>query len=83
MEARIEPLNGPLPAISWRWDPETDILDPILRKGPEVEGYLDEQPDEQHGHEPKFEPAQSTEAPLRGDDRQDGKDDRQEERDHC
>jgi hypothetical protein len=26
MEARIEPLNGPLPAISWRWDPETDIL---------------------------------------------------------
>jgi hypothetical protein len=26
MEARIEPLNGALPAISWRWDPETDIL---------------------------------------------------------
>jgi hypothetical protein len=26
MEARIEPLSGPLPTISWRWDPETDIL---------------------------------------------------------
>jgi hypothetical protein len=26
MEARVEPLTGGLPAISWRWDPETDIL---------------------------------------------------------
>jgi hypothetical protein len=26
MEARIEPLSGSLPSISWRWDPETDIL---------------------------------------------------------
>lgn len=26
MEARVEPLSGPLPAITWRWDPETDIL---------------------------------------------------------
>jgi hypothetical protein len=26
MDARIEPLSGPLPSISWRWDPETDIL---------------------------------------------------------
>lgn len=26
MEARIEPLTGSLPAIGWRWDPETDIL---------------------------------------------------------
>jgi hypothetical protein len=26
MEARIEPLNGPLPSIAWRWDAETDIL---------------------------------------------------------
>ncbi|MDQ3427819.1 MAG: hypothetical protein M3477_08300 [Gemmatimonadota bacterium] len=26
MEARVEPLTGSLPAISWRWDPETDIL---------------------------------------------------------
>src|SRR3954464_1537934 len=26
MDARIEPLSGALPAIAWRWDPETDIL---------------------------------------------------------
>ena len=26
MAARIEPLSGALPAVSWRWDPETDIL---------------------------------------------------------
>ena len=26
MEARVEPLGGGLPSISWRWDPETDIL---------------------------------------------------------
>src|ERR1043165_1600074 len=26
VEARVEPLTGPLPAIAWRWDPETDIL---------------------------------------------------------
>ena len=26
VEARVEPLTGPLPAIGWRWDPETDIL---------------------------------------------------------
>ena len=26
MEAKIEPLAGALPAITWRWDPETDIL---------------------------------------------------------
>ena len=26
MEARVEPLAGGLPSISWRWDPETDIL---------------------------------------------------------
>ena len=25
-ETRIEPLNGKLPKISYRWDPETDIL---------------------------------------------------------
>jgi hypothetical protein len=25
-EARIEPLNGKLPKVSYRWDPETDIL---------------------------------------------------------
>jgi hypothetical protein len=26
MDARIEPLSGALPAVNWRWDPETDIL---------------------------------------------------------
>jgi hypothetical protein len=26
MDARIEPVSGGLPSISWRWDPETDIL---------------------------------------------------------
>lgn len=26
METRVEPLTGSLPSISWRWDPETDIL---------------------------------------------------------
>ncbi|MEO6055274.1 MAG: hypothetical protein ABIQ49_00400 [Gemmatimonadales bacterium] len=26
VEARVEPLTGNLPAIGWRWDPETDIL---------------------------------------------------------
>jgi hypothetical protein len=26
MDARIEPLSGVLPSVSWRWDPETDIL---------------------------------------------------------
>ena len=25
-ETRIEPLNGKLPKVSYRWDPETDIL---------------------------------------------------------
>jgi hypothetical protein len=26
MDARIEPLSGALPSVSWRWDSETDIL---------------------------------------------------------
>jgi uncharacterized protein YuzE len=26
VEARVEPLTGSLPSITWRWDPETDIL---------------------------------------------------------
>jgi hypothetical protein len=26
IEAKVEPLTGSLPSISWRWDPETDIL---------------------------------------------------------
>jgi len=31
-EARIEPLSGKLPKVSYRWDPETDILT-VLCKG--------------------------------------------------
>jgi hypothetical protein len=26
IQAHIEPLEGKLPALGWRWDPETDIL---------------------------------------------------------
>jgi len=26
VEAQVEPLTGQLPTITWRWDPETDIL---------------------------------------------------------
>ena len=26
LPAAIEPLSGPLPSLTWRWDPETDIL---------------------------------------------------------
>jgi hypothetical protein len=26
MDARIEPISGTLPSVTWRWDPETDIL---------------------------------------------------------
>ncbi len=44
MDARIEPLNGPLPAIAWRWDPETDILSGSFkgqRKGAGLTGTLE------------------------------------------
>lgn len=26
VEAKVEPLSGPVPAVQWRWDTETDIL---------------------------------------------------------
>ncbi len=26
VETKVEPLTGPLPAVEWRWDTETDIL---------------------------------------------------------
>jgi len=32
LEARVEPLHGALPSISWRWDPETDILSGAFRE---------------------------------------------------
>ena len=31
VQARIEPLEGPLPVLAWRWDPETDILSGAFR----------------------------------------------------
>ena len=38
MEARVEPLTGGLPAISWRWDPETDILSGAFKAARKVGG---------------------------------------------
>lgn len=32
-EARVEPLDGKLPRVSYRWDPETDILSVSFRGG--------------------------------------------------
>ena len=37
-EARIEPLNGKLPKVSYRWDPETDILTVACKGVPKGEG---------------------------------------------
>jgi hypothetical protein len=37
-EARIEPLNGKLPKVSYRWDPETDILTVACKGGPKGNG---------------------------------------------
>ena len=39
LETRIEPVSGKLPSISWRWDPETDILAGSF-KGKEKAGGL-------------------------------------------
>jgi hypothetical protein len=44
MEARIEPLEGQLPSIAWRWDPETDILSGAFkesRKGNGLTGTVE------------------------------------------
>lgn len=44
MEARIEPFSGPLPTITWRWDPETDILSGAFkdnRKGGGLTGTVE------------------------------------------
>ena len=43
-EARIEPLNGKLPKVSYRWDPETDILTVACKgvsKGTGMNGTVD------------------------------------------
>src|SRR4029078_11200940 len=44
VDARIEPLNGPLPTVAWRWDPETDILSGAFkdnRKGGGLTGSVE------------------------------------------
>ena len=38
VEARIEPLDGKLPKVSYRWDPETDILTVACKGGPKGDG---------------------------------------------
>jgi hypothetical protein len=43
-EARVEPLNGKLPKVSYRWDPETDILTVACKgvsKGDGMNGTVD------------------------------------------
>jgi hypothetical protein len=43
-EARIEPLNGRLPKVTYRWDPETDILTVACKgvaKGNGMDGTVD------------------------------------------
>src|SRR5213593_2557394 len=37
-EAKIEPLNGKLPKVSYRWDPETDILSAVCKGIPKTTG---------------------------------------------
>jgi hypothetical protein len=37
-EARVEPLSGKLPKVSYRWDPETDILSVACRPAAKANG---------------------------------------------
>jgi len=37
-ETRIEPLDGKLPRVSYRWDPETDILTAVCKGVPKAVG---------------------------------------------
>lgn len=37
-EARVEPLDGKLPKVSYRWDPETDILSVACRPVAKAQG---------------------------------------------
>src|SRR5712692_9089516 len=37
-EARIEPLDGKLPKVSYHWDPETDILSVACKGGGKATG---------------------------------------------
>jgi hypothetical protein len=38
LEARIEPLSGALPKVTYRWDPETDILSVACKGGATTKG---------------------------------------------
>ena len=38
IDAHIEPLGGKLPAVAWRWDPETDILSGSFKASRKVGG---------------------------------------------
>ena len=38
VEAQVEPIDGPAPAIIWRWDSETDILSGSFKPGGRVAG---------------------------------------------
>ena len=37
-EARVAPLNGKLPKVTYRWDPETDSLTVACKGGPKGDG---------------------------------------------
>jgi hypothetical protein len=37
-ETKIEPLDGKLPKVSYRWDPETDILSAVCKGLPKTNG---------------------------------------------
>lgn len=38
LQAHIEPLDGKLPTLNWRWDPETDILSGAFKAGRKIGG---------------------------------------------
>jgi uncharacterized protein YuzE len=38
LAANIEPLSGKLPTITWRWDPETDILSGAFKASRKIGG---------------------------------------------
>ena len=49
VEVRVEPLTGKLPSITWKWDPETDILTGSFKgkeKGAGLTGTLELTDDE-------------------------------------
>ncbi len=38
LQAHVEPLDGKLPSLGWRWDPETDILSGAFKAGRKTGG---------------------------------------------